>query len=287
MLMRESTAESYRERVLRAQVYLQSRLDEPVDLDEVASVACFSPYHFHRIFRGITGEPLMEHMRRLRLERAAQRLKSTERSVIDIALEAGYETHEAFTRAFRAMFGDSPTGFRENRPVARGEVAVKSRSDRGDFAVKIERFPATKVAFVRHIGSFEDVGPAWSTLMTWAGMRGMFGLHTRAIGIIHDDPDITDPERLRYDAAVTILQDVAAEGSVGVQEIPACEYAIARHRGPYNQISETYARICGEWLASSNRELASSPALEFYLNTPQTTKPEDLLTDACLPLSPR
>jgi AraC family transcriptional regulator len=126
--------------------------------------------------------------------------------------------------------------------------------------------------------------------MTWTAMRGLLGSHTRALGIIHDDPDITASEKLRYDAAVTIAPDSAREmrpeGSVGVQEIPACEYAIAQHRGPYDRISTTYARRCGEWLASSGRELASAPALEFYLNTPQNTKPEDLLTDAHLPLSP-
>lgn len=292
MLMREGTAESYRERVLRAQVYLQSRLDEPVDLDQLASVACFSPYHFHRIFRGITGEPLMEHVRRLRLERAAQRLKSTDRPVTDIAFEAGYETHEAFTRAFRTMFGDSPTGYRDSRASLARQAEGPSAELSGEkpnkaIEVRVENIPAMRVAFVRHIGKFSDVGATWSTLMGWVGMRGLFGPHTRAIGIIHDDPDITAPDKLRYDAAVTIVSEIAAEGSVGIQEIPACEYAIARHRGPYDDISATYARMCGDWLASSGRELASAPALEFYLNSPLTAKPEDLLTDACLPLSPR
>jgi len=120
--------------------------------------------------------------------------------------------------------------------------------------------------------------------MAFAGMRGLFGAHTRAVGIIHDDPDITVPEKLRYDAAVTIVTEVVPEGAIGVQELAGGEYAMARHRGPYERISETYARMCGEWLPASGRELAAAPALEFYLNAPQFTKPEDLLTDACLPL---
>jgi AraC family transcriptional regulator len=283
MFMRASTAESYRERILRAQLYLQSRLDEPIDLEDLASVACFSPYHFHRIFRGLTGEPLMEHVRRLRLERAAQRLKSTDRPVTDIAFEAGYESHEAFTRAFRAMFGDSPSGFRESRATVAESGPVFESAHA--IEVRIEKMPAMRVVFVRHTGPFANVGPTWSTLMQWVGMRGLFGPQTRAVGIIHDDPDITDPQKLRYDAAVTVSAGVSGEASIGVQEIPACEYAIARHRGPYDQISATYARMCGEWLVSSGRELATAPALEFYLNSPLTAKPEDLLTDACLPLS--
>jgi AraC family transcriptional regulator len=141
-----------------------------------------------------------------------------------------------------------------------------------------------RVAFVRHVGPFKDVGAAWGSVMGWAGMRGLFGPHTRAIGVIHDDPDITAPEQLRYDASVTVLGDVRAEGNDRHQEIAAGDYAIARHRGPYDRISETYARMCGEWLPFERRELATAPALEFYLNAPQTTRPEDLLTDACLPL---
>jgi len=273
--MRPSTVESYYERILRTLVHIQEHLDESLDWTELARVACFSPYHFHRIFCGVVGETVADHVRRLRLERAAQRLKSGERPVTDIAFEAGYEAHEAFTRAFRARFGASPSGFRESRPDPAPLEPI---------AVKVEKLPAMRVAFVRHVGPFKDVGAAWGSVMGWAGMRGLFGPHTRAIGVIHDDPDITAPEQLRYDASVTVLGDVRAEGTIGIQEIAAGDYAIARHRGPYDRISETYARMCGEWLPSSGRELATAPALEFYLNAPQTTRPEDLLTDACLPL---
>jgi AraC family transcriptional regulator len=273
--VRASTTEAYYERILRTLVFIQQHLDEELDLETLAGVACFSSFHFHRIFRGMVGESVAEHIRRLRLERAAQRLKSTERPVTDIAFEAGYEAHEAFTRAFRARFGNSPSEFRDTHPLPEGREPI---------SVTVQRFEAMKVAFVRHVGPFHEVGSAWGTVMAFAGMRGLFGAHTRAIGIIHDDPDITAPEKLRYDAAVTIVTEIQPEGAIGVQEIPAREYVVARHRGPYERISETYARICGEWLPASGRELAAAPALEFYLNAPQFTKPEDLLTDACLPL---
>ena len=81
-------------------MHIQHHLDEAVSLDELAALAHFSPYHFHRIFRGMVGESVMEHVRRLRLERAAHRLKFSDEPITRIAFEAGYETHEAFTRAF-------------------------------------------------------------------------------------------------------------------------------------------------------------------------------------------
>ena len=102
--MKSETQQTYQERILKVLVYIQNHLDETLSLEELAGVAHFSPYHFHRIFRGMVGESLMEHVRRLRLERAAHRLKFTDSPVTRIAFEAGYETHEAFTRAFRALF---------------------------------------------------------------------------------------------------------------------------------------------------------------------------------------
>ncbi len=89
---------------------------------------------------------------------------------------------------------------------------------------------------------------------------------------------------LRYEAAATIVGDVKPEGEIGMVDFAGGEYAITRHRGPYDGISSTFARLCGEWLPESSRELAPAPALEIYLNNPQVAKPEDLLTDACLPL---
>jgi len=69
--MRAETEQSYKERVLRVLMYIHSHLDETMSLEDLAGIAHFSPFHFHRIFRGMTGESVKEHIRRLRLERAA------------------------------------------------------------------------------------------------------------------------------------------------------------------------------------------------------------------------
>jgi len=98
----------YTERILGVLVFIHRNLDDRLPLEAYAKVAHFSPYHFHRIFRGMVGESLAEHIRRLRLERAAMRLRHTDWAIIEIALEAGYEAHEAFTRAFRALWGLQP-----------------------------------------------------------------------------------------------------------------------------------------------------------------------------------
>ncbi len=280
--MRTETGESYQERINRVLVHIQQRLDEPLPLDELAGVAAFSPYHFHRIFTGMVGESVKEHVRRLRLERAAGRLRDTADPVTDIAFDAGYQTHESFTRAFRAMFGEAPSGFRENRREVLAQTVAHPA--RGPLEVRIEQVGLTRLAFVRHVGPFGEVGKAWGKLYAWAGRSGLLGPTAEMLGVVHDDPEITPPERLRYDAAIVVNERVRPTGEVGIEELAAGEYAVALHKGPYLALNDTYSRLCGEWLPASGREARSVPSFEIYRNSPMNTPPDQLLTEIYIPL---
>jgi AraC family transcriptional regulator len=295
--MKESTEKLYAERLLRVLVFIQKNLDEEMPLDELARVAHFSPYHFHRIFRGMVGESLKEHIRRLRLERAAQRLKHTSRSVLEIALEAGFQTHEAFTRAFRALLGCSPSQFRRGSSVAltAGGIHYQDGADAGtlslisgdgDMDVKIEHLEPLHVAFVRHVGPYHEVGKAWETLCTQLGREGLIGPDSRFVGVCYDDPEVTAPEKIRYDACVTVDESFEPRAQVGVQTLPGGAFAVVTHVGPYERLNQTYAELFGRWLPHAGRELRSEPSLEFYLNDPESTDPEELLTDIYAPLEP-
>jgi AraC family transcriptional regulator len=293
------TNQAYKERILRVLVHIQQRLDETIELEDLARVAHFSPYHFHRLFRGLVGESVMEHVRRLRLERAAHRLKFSDQPVTRIAFEAGYETHEAFSRAFRARFGDSPSHFRQAHkalpfPAAPSGVHFNPDGTIDDFRtapglvpldVRLERVAPRRVAFVRHVGPYADAGPAWGRLMSWAGQQGLLRGRPTLLGIVHDDPDVTPPEKVRYDACLAVDGAVRARGEVGVQELAGGEFAVTTHRGPYDRLAETYAQLLGRWLPSSGREVGTGPGFEVYRNSPGDTPPSELLTDICLPLA--
>ncbi|GAH61652.1 unnamed protein product, partial [marine sediment metagenome] len=256
-------------------------------------------YHFHRIFRGMVGESLKEYVRRLRLERAAMQLKRSGETVTHVAFEAGYETHEAFTRAFRAMFGESPSQFRSNRSAvafakAPSGVHYDPRGNPEDFQipraggeemkVEIKKVEPKRVAFMRHVGPYLECGPTWERLLAWMGSHGLLRPGTPFIGICHDDPEVTPPEKIRYDACVPVDEDFEPEGDVGVQVIAGGEYAVTTHFGPYERLGETYAKLCGQWVPQSGRQLRASPCFDVYLNDPESTKPEDLLTDIHVPL---
>lgn len=291
--MRTDTQIDYRERLLRVLVFIQEHLDEPLPLNDLAKVACFSPYHFHRIFRGMMGESVKEHVRRLRLERAAFRLTASSRSVIEIALDAGYDTHESFTRAFSRMFGMPPSTYRQaerGAVVSATAAAMGQRqpdlSTRGEtMEVRFETRKPLRVAFVRHVGPYQECGAAWQTLCRFAAQQGWFSPDILRIGISHDDPEVTEPGHLRYDACLTVDDQFQAVGAVGLQVIPGGHYAVATHRGPLETLEATYRQLFREWVPSSGRELSSAPCFEIYRNDPSTTRPDDLVTEIYIPLA--
>jgi AraC family transcriptional regulator len=300
--MKESRSNDHQERMLRVLVHLQRHLDEDLSLKELARVACFSPYHFHHIFTGMMGESLKEHVRRLRLERAATQLKLGEQSVTNIALDAGYQNHESFTRAFRAAFGVAPSRFRSAKSP-RAAIAARSgvhyRTDgklsafkpakqgADDFHVTVKTLKPMRVAFMRHTGPYDQVGTTWDKLLPLLGKEGFLGGDTLFIGIPHDDPDVTQPHRLRYDACVSVDAKFQPRRNIGAQTIEGGDYAVATHFGPYAKLSGSYARLLGQWLPRSGRELRALPCFEIYLNSPEGTDPEDLITDIHAPLEPR
>ena len=293
---RTETQRDYAKRVLKVLIHIQTHLDEDLDLDGLARIACFSPFHFHRVFRGVVGEPVKEHVRRLRLERAALQLKSGELSVTEVAFRAGYEAHEAFTRAFRARFSESPSGFRRaHRSAAptgvhyspEGTVTGFEPLQLGEeeMQAEIATVDPMRVAFIRHIGPYHEVGPAWQRLFGWAGAKGLLGPQTRMFGMCHDDPDVTPPDKIRYDACIVVGDDVQAEGDIGIQDLPGGRYAKALHEGSYSKLGETYSALVGRWMPAHDFQPANDrPALEFYLNNPQQTPEDQLRTEIYMPL---
>jgi AraC family transcriptional regulator len=294
--MKKSTEQLYKQRILSVQLYIQKNLDRELSLDELARKSYFSTYHFHRIFKVVVGESLKEHIRRLRLERAASHLKHTDESVINIAFDASYQTHEAFTRAFKTIFGCSPSGFRTNNSASQ-RIIAQYQSDRqvnkrnknhvnGDeiMEVKIKDIKPMRVAFVRHVGPYNQVGKAWDRLCTHVGKEGHLGSSSKFIGICYDDPEVTHPEKIRYDACILVDESFVPKEEIAVQTIGGGEYAVTTHFGSYDNLGQTYSELIGEWLLKSDRELRSEPGMEFYLNDPDGTAPDDLITDICLPL---
>ena len=104
------------------------------------------------------------------------------------------------------------------------------------------------------------------------------------IGACYDDPDVTPADKIRYDACLTVRDGVSGEGPFAIRDMPAGRFAFALHEGCYSKLNETYAAIMGGWFAQQNFEPGDGPSLEFYLNSPEDTEPDDLLTEIYVPI---
>jgi len=283
-------AAEWHTRIDRARRLIEDRLDEDLSLEDLASAAHYSMFHFHRLFRARTGETVREHIRRLRLERAAYRLTQGDDGILGIALDAGYESHEAFTRAFKARFGIAPSVFRDERRRVQDERSQTARPQQKETAVdvRIEKREPARIAFVRHTGPYDKVGEAWGKLMKWGWTKMMFG-KAETFGLCFDDPDVTPAERVRYEACMVVDAKTKPKGDVELRDIGAGSYAVGLHEGPYDRIGNSYAQLLAEVsshpIDGRNWKLGDPPALERYLNDPRKTKPDELKTEIWMPVS--
>jgi AraC family transcriptional regulator len=298
--MKPETRSFYEQAVQRTIDEIVGNLDEALDLETLASGACMSPFHFHRMFRGMVGETPLELVRRLRMERAARQVLANDRPITQIAFDAGYETHESFTRAFRVWYLTSPSGFR-HRKRARTEIVAPCGVHFGDnparpfiprdsggkaMTVDIKVMPELRVAAVRHVGPYNLISQAFERLGSIVDHLGVFARpETMMVGIYHDDPDSTPPDQLRSDAGLVAPEGMVLPEGLTEQRIPAGRYASAVHVGPYEQLGDAWARFFGEWLPASGHRLGPGVSYEIYRNTPMEVPKEQLRTEIYIPIA--
>jgi AraC family transcriptional regulator len=306
--MKPETRSFYELAVQRAVDRVVSDLDGALDLQALSRSAALSPFHFHRVFRGMVGETPLELHRRLRLERAAWQLLNDDIPVTSVAFAAGYETHESFTRAFRLHYDASPSEFRQRRDAPatncvtpfRIELAARSgihfepkpgaaitvHFAQGDPAmnVEIKEMKELRVATVEHVGPYNRISEAFARLGQIAGPAGLFGPGAAMLGIYHDDPETTEAAELHSEAGITVSPNVELPRELGEARLPAGRYACTIHKGSYEGLGDTWARLMGEWLPRSGERIKDSASFEIYRNTPENTPKERLETELYIPL---
>ncbi|MGH1349618.1 MAG: AraC family transcriptional regulator [Methyloligellaceae bacterium] len=280
---KERTTEDYKSRILRVIDYIYNHLDSDLDSRTLSEIACFSEFHWHRIYHSMTGETPFQTVRRLRLHRASGELLSTDAPVIQIAERAGYNSIEAFNRAFKKAFQLPPAAYRQSREKSYALCNFIEGED-GMYDVEVKDIEAITIAAVHYKGSYMESGQAFEQLMTWAGPKGLINETTRMIGVYYDDPNEVPEEELRTDAGIAVSDNLEVQNPIRLVNIERGTYAVLLHKGPYAELSKAYAWLFGQWLPQSGREAANRPCFEEYLNNPKETNPGDLQTLICLPL---
>ncbi len=302
--MREDTGQIYRRRILAVLDYIKENLDGDLNLDEIAGVAFFSPFHFHRVFRGMVGETVTSLIRRLRLERSAYSLLKGVDPIMLIAIRAGYDSNQSFTRAFKLAFGETPSDFRryrKNIPLIQAPSGYHFMPGKGiqlfnlirkgnvTMEGKIVGLEPMKILAVKHRGAYFKIGEAFGKLSDFISKNDVDIKKSQWLGIFWDDPESIPEEELHSEACITIEDDIRIPDDVEVEkgEIPGGQYATARHIGSYKGLGKAWGELCGIWVPQNGYKPRKNACFEIYVKGCESTKDEsEYITDLYEPVEP-
>lgn len=312
------TGGEYEQRVNRVIDYVREHLAEELSLAQLARVAAFSPFHFHRVFRAITGETLFAFIQRVRIERAAGALSGhRDQSVLGVALDHGFSSAAAFARAFRAHFGMSATAWRaggaecwrarQARPAGPGSNQRQANRKRGKAAggrrgqtprkrreevsmsVRVTVLPVQHVAYMRYVGPYGDHGipELWMKFKQWMRTHDLVSDSTVALGVAYDDPHITAAEQCRYDACVVVPPSFTPDRWVNVMDVPGGKYAVSEFVGTAHEVGGAWEALYRSWLPGSGFEPDDRACFEIYRGNPSVAAARGAFRcDLCLPVRP-
>ncbi|WP_426115330.1 AraC family transcriptional regulator [Pseudomonas sp. DSP3-2-2] len=280
---------AYTKRFNDVLAYIDANLEGDLSVKTLSHVANFSAFHFHRQFTAFVGVPVSRYVQLMRLRRAAHSLAAlADHSVLDAALGAGFESPEAFCRAFRRAFGTTPSAFRSepNWQVWNAVFAIPHFSRTIIMQVRIVDFPEVRVAALEHCGPAGLVNESVRMFIEWRMQSGQSPVaSSRTFGIPYSNPDTTPPQAFRF-AICGEIHEAVASNEFGVHEmvIPAGRCVVVRHAGSPDHIGETIYPIYRDWLPASGEELRDQPLFFNYLSAYPETPQDQWQTDVYVPL---
>lgn len=274
---------SYAARMNRVVDHIHAHLEEDVSIDRLAEVACLSPWHWSRIYAAMQGETVAATIRRLRLQRAADRLANSGMEIDAIATRAGYASTDTFGRAFRDAFGQSPAAFRKGGSHAAFKAAI-AQSDARGFPVAVLHLPDRRCAGIDHTGPYLQIDHAMGRLFTELMARASLPERPEMIGVFFDDPGLTPEAELRSRACMAVDASVAIHAPMVEKMLRGGLHARLTYTGPYADMGSAYRWLLGVWLPASGHEPDDAPVFEVYLDDPREVPQSRLRTCIHLPL---
>ncbi len=290
-----TAASTYLQRFHKVLEYIEQHLEKELTLEQLCRVAAFSKFHFHRQFSQLYGIGVSRYIQLKRMKRASHQLAyRSHLSVTDIALDSGYENTESFSRAFKKVFGLTPTEFRRqpdwepwNQIAQLTDLTRKHHMDTlaAGYPVEIVLFPETKMAVLEHRGDPRTLGDSIRTFIQWRKQQGLSPKVSDTFNLIYDDPEEISAKDYRFDLCVSIKTPIATnEFEIVEKTIPAGRCARIRHIGSDTNLGEKVRYLYSDWLPKSGENLRDFPLflqrVSFFPDVPE----HEMITDIYLPI---
>lgn len=296
----------YQKRIYHIQDYICLHLEQKLTLENLAKKLNQSPFHFHRLFKLIAKENLYEFIKRIRLEKSCAMLISKENiKIIHIALSCGFSTSSAFSKAFKSHFQVTPSNYRKcyflnnskngtlNSNTSKEAIyPFEYISDselqslinrRKNMNVTIESIPKYRIAYMRQIGPYGANNVLlMQKLKQWAISRDLLTETSIILGVAHDDPNITPPEKCRYDCCIVLSEGYELDNDMCEGVMPGGSYAVFPVEYTAENIQKAWNDIFTVWLPESGYQIDERPVFERYTGSDVDIEPD--FTEICIPL---
>ncbi|MGB5745937.1 MAG: AraC family transcriptional regulator [Desulfobacterales bacterium] len=248
------------DRINRALEFIEANLDNEIHLDSLAKESAFSKYHFHRIFRALIGDPPFKYIEKRRISKAAHDLLHSEKRIVDIAFDYGFNSHESFIRAFRKSFHQTPSHFRKTRPTVEfhakcqlGALELMLKAGAVRLNPRIWHQPSFLLAGLAYSGrDSKAIYGLWEKFWQAASKAGKKVETAACYGACFHDIDMRNREVFDYYVGIKVNQLTEVPKGMKTVRLPENTYALFTHRGPISEIELTYDRIYGNWLPLTN-----------------------------------
>jgi len=318
VLSSEESKSIYMSRINRVIDYIKSNLEGDLSLEKLSSIANFSKFYFHRIFKSVTGENLNSCVGRMKIEKSAFMLiYNPSLSITSIAFDSGFSSPAVYSREFKAHFKLSPSQWRREKQskickVDRNickepqetEIYIEFSKNKPSWGIKMQNqntlnvqvrsMPEVPIAYIRHHGGYNPLDKnlfqsLFSKLISWAAPRDLFNPPlTKAMTIFSSGhPETTAPDHLSVDVAISIEKQVAVEGEVGKRVIPAGQYAvISLIEATMEECGEAWNTLFNIWLPSSGYQPGEGAYYINHLNDPEQHPKKLNTVEMYLPVKP-
>lgn len=306
-MLEQKCQEEYIRRIHKVQDYIQHNLGRSLSIEELASTAGFSKYHFSRIFQGMLHEPLAHYVNRIRMENALFLLAHrADKNMTDIAYELGYTDSAVFSRAFKNYYGVSPREYRKEYSKNCKESFLLSEYNKDTakkewtddlFPVKgkitIVNLEEKQVAYVRHTGTYETLAKEYVNLLQMLFAYGknqhiLVEDQNLLLAMYHDNPEFGEKSQFRTSLCLTVPDGihVQEDGILGRMKLEGGLYVVGHFQIQREQYSDAWNYMYQEWLTGSGYVPRNSYPFEVYCNDPNTSEGHIHEVDIYVPIEP-
>lgn len=294
---------NYKTRINRVFEYIDQNLESNLSLQSVSEVAFFSPFHFHRIFKFVTGETLNEYITRKRIEKSASDLLHKNVTSTKIAHNYGFSDNSSFSRAFKKYFKVSPTEFKKQNPNRFSKIRQLKSKNGQDYPnyekyicmidnlknwiemnakVEIKEVPKMNVAYVSCIGS-QNLGNSFEKLIQWATPKGLMNDQTKMMTIYHDSFKFTDANKIRMSASILLNKPEEIEGEVGLTTIETGKFIIGSFMIGVDEFEKSWTGLF-VWMNDQGYKKADREPFEIYYNNFNEHPEKKAIVDFYIPI---